>query len=139
MLGQGVMTWFGLRLYEAALWAPDDRLDWRRPFALDIRYARAFSGARLARASADEMKRLGMRDSARLARWQAEMAAVFPDVEAGDHITGLYRPGEGAEFFHNGQLAGRIDDPEFARTFFGIWLDPRTREPDLRADLLGAR
>jgi len=32
---------------------------------------------------------------------------------------------------------GAIEDPEFARVFFAIWLDPRTQTPDLRAALLG--
>jgi hypothetical protein len=34
-------------------------------------------------------------------------------------------------------LLGTIDDPVFARAFFAIWLDPRTREPQLRNRLLG--
>lgn len=32
--------------------------------------------------------------------------------------------------------AGEIADPEFARLFFGIWLDARTSEPGLRQTLL---
>jgi ribosomal protein L10 len=35
------------------------------------------------------------------------------------------------------RLLGTIDDPEFSRFFFGIWLDPRTQKPDLRSALLG--
>ena len=31
---------------------------------------------------------------------------------------------------------GQVDDPAFARRFFGIWLDPRTRDPELRTRLL---
>jgi hypothetical protein len=32
-----------------------------------------------------------------------------------------------------------VSDTEFARAFFSIWLDERTREPKLRAALLGQR
>jgi hypothetical protein len=33
-------------------------------------------------------------------------------------------------------VRGEIAEPEFARLFFAIWLDPRTSAPDLRAALL---
>ena len=58
-------------------------------------------------------------------------------VQAGDTLAALHRPGEGARFWHQGQPSGEIRDPELARAFFAIWLDPRTREPQLRAQLLG--
>jgi len=35
------------------------------------------------------------------------------------------------------QLQHEIRDPEFAEAFFAIWLDPRTRDPELRQQLLG--
>ena len=49
----------------------------------------------------------------------------------------MYRPGKGAEFFYRDASIGTIEDPQFARAFFSIWLDPRTSAPDLRAALLG--
>jgi hypothetical protein len=49
----------------------------------------------------------------------------------------MHLPTRGAEFYHQGKLTGRIDDVEFAGAFFAIWLDERTREPALRARLLG--
>jgi hypothetical protein len=65
------------------------------------------------------------------------MEQIFPDVRAGDTLIGVYRPGAGAQFYHQERLVGQIDDPEFARAFFSIWLDPRTREPRLRERLIG--
>ena len=63
------------------------------------------------------------------------MQRIFPDVQPGDHILGLYRP-DGAHFFHNDRPIGAIDTPGFAATFFAIWLDARTSAPELRAALL---
>jgi len=57
-------------------------------------------------------------------------------VVQGDRITGVHLPGQGAEFWVNGQRAGLLADPQFARLFFGIWLDERTSEPQLRARLI---
>ncbi len=139
VIGQGRMRWFGLLLYDAALWVPGDRWRWDESFALDLRYARDFLGVKLAGASVDEIRRLGYEDEAKLDRWRAAMVGAFPDVKKGDRITGVFRPGEGAQFFHNGRATSFVADPEFARAFFSIWLDPKTREPKLRAALLGQR
>lgn len=137
VLGHGKMRWFGLHLYDAALWVAGSEWQWDRTFVLDIRYARAFSGEKLAAASVDEMRRLGYRDPRKLDAWRERMLAAFPDVKSGDRISGVYRPGVGAEFFHEGRATAVVNDPEFARAFFSIWLDPATREPKLRAALLG--
>ena len=40
---------------------------------------------------------------------------------------------------HRERLLGTVADPEFARAFFSIWLDPRARDPKLRARLIGLR
>jgi len=104
---------------------------------LSIRYARAISSERLVSVSLDEMRRLGFNDEAQLARWGEALAAALPSVEAGDTLAALHRPGEGAQFWHQDRPTGEIRDPELARAFFAIWLDPRTREPQLRARLLG--
>jgi hypothetical protein len=139
LLGSGRMTWFGLHLYDVALWTPGGGFEFSNPFALAIRYSRDFQGRRIAQRSAQEMERLGVNDSAKLARWEAQMARIFPDVRAGDQLTGVYRPGRGADFYYQERLVGSVADPEFARAFFSIWLDPRTREPALRERLIGAR
>lgn len=139
LLGQGRMRWFGLLLYDAVLWVSGPRWQWDRPFALDLRYARNFEGAKLAEASIDEIKRIGPGGTPRLDAWREAMYRVFPDVRKGDHITGLHRPGAGAEYYLNGRSTGVVSDIEFARAFFSIWLDERTREPKLRAALLGQR
>ena len=135
--GQGEMRWFGLRLYEASLWAPNGRWQAELPYALELRYARDIPSGRLVDASIQEMQRLGAADDERLARWKVALEQVFPDVRSGDVIVGMHLPARGAEFYHQGRLTGRIDDVDFARAFFAIWLDERTREPGLRARLLG--
>lgn len=136
--GQGEMRWFGFRLYQASLWAPGGRWQPEQPYALELRYSRDIPSARLVQASIEEMQRLGNADDARLLRWQVELERVFPDVRSGDVIHGVHLPQRGAEFYHQGRLTGRIEDVDFARAFFAIWLDPRTREPALRASLLGS-
>ncbi|MNT77935.1 hypothetical protein D3C72_2171120 [compost metagenome] len=73
-----------------------------------------------------------------LAGWRGQMLQAFVDVEPGSRITGVHLPGQGARFYVGRELKHEVRDQEFARAFFAIWLDPRTRNPELRAQLLGA-
>ncbi len=139
-LGSGALRWFGLRIYEAALWAPDAQA-WRDggAFALAIAYERTIPSARLVKATEDEMRRLGVADEARIVSWRPALEQAFPDVSAGDVIVGIHLPGQGVHFHYGDRPSGVVTDPDFAAAFFAIWLDERTREPGLRARLIGDR
>lgn len=139
LAGEGRLTWLGFHVYDAHLFAParfnlDDPL--RQPFVLELTYARKLEGKSIAAASRDEMQRMGLGTAEQQARWLARMEALFPDVDKGRRIAGVNQPGAGARFYVDGVFAGSVEEPEFARAFFAIWLDPRTRAPRLRESLL---
>jgi hypothetical protein len=136
-IGAGSLHWFGLHVYDARLAVAGERFDPAQPFALTLRYARDLSGERIAEASVAEIRRLGFGTPEDHRRWLDAMRRVFPDVRRGDELTGVSLPGRGAQFALNGRAIGSVDDPDFARAFFAIWLDPRARAPELRASLLG--
>jgi hypothetical protein len=136
--GGGELKWFGLSIYHGFLWSVDGTFSFDEPFALDLHYQRALEGKRIAERSVEEMRALGPPE-ADLARWGEALAALFPDVKKGDHIVGVHLPGRGARFFKNGRAIGDINEPRFARAFFGIWLDARTSRPDFRKQLLGQK
>lgn len=139
LAGTGRLTWFGFHVYDADLYVQgglDPRQPTARPFVLELRYARRFKGAAIADASRDEMQRLGLGSVAQRAAWHSTMTRLFPDVEEGERLAGVNLPSRGARFYFNGRLIGAVDDPLFARAFFAIWLDERTREPQLREALL---
>lgn len=139
LAGEGRLRWLGFHIYDASLWINGARWNEEQEFALDIRYARAITSRRLVQTSLDEMRRLGFGDERRLEKWAEQMTRVLPDVRRGEHLTGVNRPGAGAEFYYQGRTVGTIPDLEFARAFFSIWLDPRTREPGLRQSLIGGK
>ena len=126
-VGSGTLNWFVFHVYDATLW--------RAPTAdaLAIRYAREIPGDALVDTTIEEMTRLG---EPAPTRWRAPLGGIFPDVQPGEVIVAVREAGR-VQFFHQGLPVGRIDDADFARGFFAIWLDSRTREPDLRAQLLG--
>ncbi|WP_051378812.1 hypothetical protein [Derxia gummosa] len=141
LVGSGTLRFFGLTVYDARLWAPPGfdplRYD-REPFALELAYARRLEGGAIAERSVAEMRRIGPFDEERARRWLALMRDAFPDVTANDRLLGLHDGRGGVRFFHNGRPTASLDDADYARLFFGIWLAPATSAPTLRAALIGA-
>lgn len=130
---------WGLDVYDAQLWvAPDFRADQfaRFPLALSLRYLRALKGATIAERALKEMRGIEPILQSQADPWLNAMRQTFPDVQAGDRLTGLHQPGVGARFWFNGQPTGAIADARFSPSFFGIWLAEATSEPTMRRDLL---
>jgi hypothetical protein len=139
LVGQGRLRFFGLTIYDIRLWsaAQDSQDVLQRPFGLELEYARALKGEKIAERSIDEMRRIGAFSAEQGRQWLEALKRLFPDVAPGDRLTGLQRSGNHTEFFFNGAARGEVKDIEFARLFFGIWLSPNTSEPRLRDQLLG--
>ena len=130
---------WGFEVYDARLWTTSGfryTAYAQQPFALELQYLRRLEGAQIASRSIDEMRRVGSFTDAQAQTWLAEMRAIFPNVGAGDRITGVNQPGQGAEFWLNGRRVGRVNDALFSRLFFGIWLDERSSEPEMRTKML---
>ncbi|GHD64275.1 chalcone isomerase family protein [Jeongeupia chitinilytica] len=137
--GEGMLRYIGFPVYQARLWSAVPPSGDAVPFALELHYRRSISRERLADTSIDEIRRIfGERyDDAHLQQWRGAMLRAFVDVRDGDRITGVFLPGRGARFYAGERLTADIADPVFAHAFFAIWLDPATRDPALRASLLG--
>ena len=140
LAGKAQLRFMGLRVYDAQLWVGPGfhAADFAaHPFALELIYHRAFTGAAIAQRSLQEMQRQRPIAAQQAQDWQRQLAAIMPDVQAGDRLTGLYQPGRGMRLWRGSQPLGAIDDVELAGAFFGIWLSPSTSEPALRQALLG--
>lgn len=143
LVGSGELRMFGFSVYHADFWSgaatPGELEEGKAPFALELTYRRSISRDQLVKASLKEIKRLHSGDTSAepLEQWRQEMLLAFVDVQAGDRITGVFLPGEGARFYFGDTLQHQVKDEAFARAFFAIWLDPRTRNPKLRSQLLG--
>ena len=138
-IGGGRLIVWGFQVYDARLWAQPGfsaaNYD-RAPLALELSYLRDFKAQEVAERSIKEMRRSKPVSDVQAARWIADMLRVIPDVRKGDRVMGVHQPGMGAAFWVNGKNTGEVQDAEFARLFFGIWLSPNTSEPKLREALL---
>lgn len=139
LLGSGEFRFFGLPIYSAELWATAPQLTAATPFALQLRYHRSISRERLVQTTIDEMVRLGEKTPSAtvLEKWRQVLQRSFVDVQPGDVITGVFLPDRGVQFYVGERAQEGIADPSFAQAFFAIWLDPKTRAPALREQLLG--
>jgi hypothetical protein len=117
--GSGEFRRYGFLVYAATLWAGDDPQ--RPPLALRLDYQRSIAGKAIAAASVQEMRRF-VSDETLLQHWGEQMQRIFPDVEPGDHLLGVY-DADGARFYQDDRLLGTIAAPGFAAAFFAIWLD----------------
>lgn len=139
--GTARMRFFGFDVYDSALWvAPGFKAANFAQFALilELTYLRSLGGKAIAQRSISEMRRSGPISAEQEQRWLAAMQQNFPDVSAGDRITGVHNPVAGARFWFNGLTRAPINDTEFSRLFFGIWLSTATSEPKLRTALLAS-
>ncbi|WP_373975631.1 chalcone isomerase family protein [Chitinibacter sp. SCUT-21] len=139
VIGNGDLRWFGLRIYTAKLWSEQPRFDANAPFALELTYHRSISREQFVSTSLDEIRRLFAQrySAATLQRWESEMQRAFTDVNEGDQLIGVYLPNVGCRFYNSRRLLAEIRDPEFAKAFFAIWFDVRSKDSGLRAQLLG--
>ncbi len=141
MAGSGSLKVLGFDIYDARLWVSPgfEAKDFgAHTLSLELTYKRAFRSDQIASRSLGEMRRQGPISDAQAAAWQAALTQAIPNVVKGDRIIGVYRPGAGAAFIHNGRLSGKLADPVAARKFFGIWLSDATSEPRLRDALVAS-
>ncbi len=138
-VGQGEFRYLGFHIYSAALYSTRLPFARSRPFALQLTYFKHISRVRLTETSMDELRRIYGKTLSEdtLAIWQQYMLSAFVDVDKGDQLTGVYLPGQGIRFYHGETETGHFADEHFAEAFFNIWLAPETRDPALRARLLG--
>ena len=138
--GEGELRWFGILAYRARLWTPPGTVTHalaNGPLAFEIRYARRFRHDQLASRSIGEMKHIAAGSEAQYTQWFAAMMNIFRDVDEGDCLLGVLMPNGATRFYYNSAPIGTVDDPEFGRAFFGIWLSPSTSQPALRKKLIG--
>lgn len=136
-VGEARYTYLFWDLYDITLYAPRGTWSADAPFALRLEYLRDLSGKKIADKSAEEIRNQGYDNELRLADWHEQMRYIFPDVENGASLTGVYTESGESVFYHDAEEIGRISDPEFGRHFFNIWLGSKTSAQELRDRLLG--
>ncbi len=143
-VGSGVLSWFGIDVYEAVLYTDSGRfrgLDAQETVALELRYRRNISAQRLVDRTRKEWDRLDRRtrlpEQETRNAWLERVSSFWPDIAAGDLIVTVVSRDGPTRFYGSGGFIGEIADPEFGPAFLEIWLHPESSRPDLRNELVG--
>ncbi len=136
-VGKGTLKFTFIKIYDALLYAPNGVWDNNKPFALQLQYAVPIKSNRITQQTIAEIEKQGVTDTQKLALWTEKLAAIYPDVRDGISLTGVYTATGDTVFFKNDTPIGTIQDAEFSRLFFDIWLGQNTSAPKLRRALLG--
>lgn len=137
LVGKARLKYLVWNVFDARLYAPSGRWSADAPYALTLSYLRKISGTQIAELSVSEMRKQGFNNQAVLNRWQRQMDGIFPNVSPGTSITGVRDDKGHAIFYQNGKKIGQINDREFSRRFFNIWLGQAASDPGFRRRLLG--
>ncbi len=136
-VGEGRLTFLAWDVYDATLYAPKGKWKDTQPFALKLSYLRSVSGDDIADTSMKEIRNQGFNNEIKLAAWHAQLKKIFPDVQEGSELIGIYNQAGETIFYNGPNQIGQVNDPEFSHLFFNIWLDTKTNVPRLRKKLLG--
>lgn len=132
------------RVYTGVLYAPRDLaggqlLEADVPKRLELHYLMDINGDDFRRSGNALLEKQQSADVlATLADRLQTFNAAYRDVRAGDRYALEYHPDVGTRLLQNGEELVRVPGHDFARAYFGIWLDPQ--EPlssRFRDDLLG--
>lgn len=136
LVGEARLKVFIWEVYDSALFTPSGRWQGGAPYQLSLHYLRNIPAEKLIEETEKAWREQG-RNHPKQGEWLALLRELWPDITEGDNLVfGLSVSGASA-FWFNGSPVGSIEDRDFGPLFGGIWLDPDTPRPELRAQLIG--
>lgn len=139
LVGSGTLDYAIWKVYTASLYTPTGEWKSDHAMGLHIHYHIQLDGKKIAERSIHEMKEQGMPHREKWGKWKYQLKTIIPSVKANTHLSAIYIPGSGTQFYKGDQWIGSIPGDDFGVSFFGIWLNEGTSEPKLRRHLLGKR
>jgi hypothetical protein len=137
--GATTLRWFGIKIYDVALFAQEIPYTSNGTAVLSIRYDISIKHHRLLETTLQEWQRLGQGTETQRTQWIKQLDKLWPDLKPGDRLTAFKRRDGPTQFYFDDRLLGEISDPAFGPAFFAIWLDPNCRYPAVRKALLGEK
>ena len=135
--GKGRHSLFGIPMYDATLWIVGPQWSESTPHALDVEPNRDVSADTLIKGAIGEMRTLKVGDEVTLAKWQAEMKRLVPNLRRGDQVVLYCSDRNRTVAYRNESKSGEVDDPTFCPAVMSVWLHPKTKNQALRKSLLG--
>jgi hypothetical protein len=137
MAGTANLRVYGLNIYDVWLWKEQEK-NHQNNLAIRVKYNRNFSQKELVNASVKEIARIQKVSKKKAESYRAELNRLLRGVKKGDVKTAFYSD-KGLAIYKNSQLIGVSNDLVLGRYFIDIWLNPRTKYPKIRNQLINGK
>lgn len=146
-VGDAALTWGPFTVYTSQLRSPDGRYAGPdEDQALIITYQRNIERDYLVEATREQWQATGiMQREPQSEAWLHMLNQLWPDVSPGTQLAFVLNDKKG-QFWYRASPAqknftplGPVQSPAFSQRFLAIWLDPSTRYPELRQQLIGGQ
>ena len=142
-LGLRQATVFKVNVYVAALYAakvssdPHVLLGSNTPKELILHFLHNASDNDLTKAWEEGFEHNAKEQLAALQERIEKLKGWMADMQSGQRLTFIHKPGVGLHVDVNGTVKGTISGDDFATAFFSIWLGTPPPNPGLKSGLLG--
>ncbi|MFI8417595.1 hypothetical protein ACQKDS_17620 [Serratia sp. NPDC078593] len=144
-VGDATLKWGPFTVYHSQLRSPDGHFHGlRHSQALIITYQRSIDRTDLVDATREQWQAMG-RLQPQSETWLRRLNALWPDVSKGSQLAFVLHEGKGQFWYRASSTQtgftplGPHQSTAFSENFLAIWLDPRTRYPELRQQLIGGK
>lgn len=141
-VGLAKLTWFGLRVYAAALYTPSGSAEPTTllgplPKTLIIHYFRSFSAKDFIEGEVNSFRKNPHVSLATIEPARQLMDSLYRPVKKGSRYAISYDPAQGTSLELDGELLGTVPGDEFAAAYFGIWLSDYSVDRSFTSTLRG--
>lgn len=136
LLGSSTLHWFGIHVYDIALYTEGKPYETNTTAVLSLRYAISIKHKRLQETTLQEWKRLGQGTPEQREGWIKQLDTLWPDIKSGESLSAFRQQNGPTAFYFGNRLLGEVADAAFGPAFFAIWLDEGCSYPKVRKGLL---
>jgi hypothetical protein len=136
LLGSSTLHWFGIHVYDIALYTEATPYATNTTALLSLRYAISIKHKRLQETTLQEWKRLNKGTPEQRDNWIKQLDTIWPDIKSGQSLSAFRQQDGPTVFYFGDRLLGEVTDAAFGPAFFAIWLDKGCRYPNVRKELL---
>ena len=135
-IGSATLHWFGIHVYEIALYTEGKSYATNTTAVLSLRYAISIKSKRLQETTLKEWERLKIGTPEQRQSWIKQLDVLWPDIKSGERLSAFRQQNGPTAFYFGDRLLGEVTDAAFGPAFFAIWLDEGCSYPKVRDGLL---
>ena len=137
LIGEGTLKVLMWEVYDLRLFTDGTPFSWSDKFMLEFDYSRELKKESVIDASLKEFKLQPNVTDKNIEAWKVYLEQVIQSVQKGTKASIMWVPEGQIVFNYEGSTPSTIENEDFARAFFNIWLGEKTSRPKLRSQLLG--